>query len=105
MLIESENDYYFTDGHATDNLTSFYDKSKINELFSIIDWQAVKAPFWGGHDNLNIKRKKQAEFLYSKDIEPTKIAGLGCYNEKAQEALIELGVQKDLIKIVPKAYF
>lgn len=31
-IIQSNYTYYFTDGHATDNLTTFYDKSKIKEL-------------------------------------------------------------------------
>lgn len=61
-IIKLNRDCYFSDGHATDNLTTFYDRSKINDLPTIIDWSAVKAPYWGGQENLNIKRKKQAEF-------------------------------------------
>ena len=54
-LILSDIDFYFTDGHATDMMTSFYDKTKINELVNIIDWSAIKSSYWGGDENLNVK--------------------------------------------------
>jgi len=47
-IIKKHENYYFSDGHATDNLTTFYDKTKIESLSEIIDWNAVKASYWGG---------------------------------------------------------
>lgn len=88
-----------------DMFTLFYDRAKINELFDIIDWDAIKSSYWGGADNLNIKRKKQAEFLVSADLSPELIIGFGCYNEKAKDKLISLGVPEDKIKVIPQAYF
>lgn len=104
-LIKQHEDYYFSDGHATDSLTSFYDKTRINDLAEIIDWNAVKASYWGGQDNLNIKRKKQAEFLVSEDVTPNLIIGFGCYNETAKNKLIDMGIKEDKIKIIPNAYY
>lgn len=104
-IISTNIDFYFTDGHATDILTSFYDKTKINMLVDIIDWEAIKSSYWGGADNLNIKRKKQAEFLVSGDLEPELIVGFGCYNEKAKDKLISLGVTEDKIKVITQAYY
>jgi hypothetical protein len=46
-IIKHHEVYYFSDGHATDKLTSFYDKTKITELTEIIDWNAVRASYWG----------------------------------------------------------
>lgn len=97
--------YYFSDGHATDNLTTFYDKDKINELPSIIDWNSIKASFWGGQENLNTKRKKQAEFLVSEDIPPEFIIRFGCYNESAKVSLLKMGIKEDVIKLIPNAYY
>ena len=97
--------YFFSDGHATDKLTSFFDESKIQDLPNIIDWTAIKAQFWGGTENLNVKRKKQAEFLAGDDLSPDLINGFGCYNERAKKRLIEMGINENLIKIVPGAYF
>ena len=104
-IIQSGSIYYFTDGHATDNLTTFYDKSKIHELPILIDWNAVRSAFWGGHENLNVKRKKQAEFLVSNDLPPENLKGFVCYNESAKQKLIEMGVEVDKIKIIPKSYY
>ncbi len=104
-IVNAEINYYFTDGHATDNLTSFYDKTKVDSLPIIIDWNAVKAPFWGGQDNLNIKRKKQAEFLIKDDLSPRFIVGFGCFNEIAKQELMDMGIADTKIKQIPNAYF
>lgn len=104
-IIDNGNVYYFSDGHATDNLTTFYNSEKIHELVDIIDWEAVKAPFWGGKENLDLKRKKQAEFLLQGDAPSNIIFGYGCYNDKAKAKLVDYGVEENRIKIIPKSYF
>ncbi len=97
--------FYFSDGHATDYLTSFYNKDKISQLLDIIDWAAVKQPYWGGQENLNIKRKKQAEFLVQGDIPSNCIIGYVCFNEAAKQRLVEYGIKDELVKIIPNAYY
>lgn len=104
-IIKLNTDCYFSDGHATDNLTTFYDRNKINDLPTIIDWSAVKAPYWGGQENLNIKRKKQAEFLASQDLSPDFIVGFGCYDESSKKKLVGMGIEEEKIKIIPGAYY
>lgn len=104
-IVSNGINFYFTDGHATDMLTSFYDNTKINELVNIIDWSAIKTSYWGGVDNLNIKRKKQAEFLVSGDLSPDFIIGFGCYNDNSKNKLITMGVTEENIKVIPKAYY
>ena len=44
-IIKSVGVYYFSDGHATDSFTSFYDKTRVNELPNILDWDSIKASF------------------------------------------------------------
>ncbi len=97
--------YYFSDGHATDYLTTFYNNEKINDLPTIIDWKSVKAPYWGGQENLNTKRKKQAEFLVKGDIPINCIVGYGCYNENSKQKLIDMGIDKGMVKVIPNAYY
>lgn len=104
-IIQSGGVYYFSDGHATDSLTTFYDNNKINELPNIIDWDSIKAPFWGGHENLNIKRKKQAELLVSDDLPANFIAGFCCSNAETKEKLVNMGVEDERIKVLPNAYY
>ena len=98
-------DYYFSDGHATDMLTSFYDETKIDELVNIIDWTAIITSYWGGTENLNIKRKKQAEFLISGDLSPDFIIGFGCNSNETKNRLIQMGIAEDKIKVIPNAYY
>jgi hypothetical protein len=97
--------YYFTDGHATDRLTSFYDSSKLFDLPNIINWDAIKTRQWAGNDNLDIKRQKQAEFLVDSNIPSSFIVGFGCYNNQAKEKLTAFGCNSDKIKIIPQSYY
>ena len=104
-ITNQRNSYYFSDGHATDNLTTFYNYRKIDDLVNIIDWDAIKAPFWGGAENLDLKRKKQAEFLAHGDIAVETIVGYGCYNENAKQKLLGYGINDNKIKIISNAYY
>lgn len=104
-IVNSGLRYYYSDGHATDFLTTFYNKDEINQLPQIVDWAAVKTPYWGGQENLDIKRKKQAEFLVQGDIPSDFITGFGCYNETAKQILIGFGINERLVKIIPNAYY
>jgi hypothetical protein len=77
----------------------------VNELPSLIDWNAIQSAFWGGQENLNLKRKKQAEFLISGDISQNFLIGFGCYNEATKQRLIEMGISERKIKVIPNAYY
>ena len=105
LIINSKLTYYFCDGHATDNFTSFFDQTKISELTNIIDWDAVKVPYWGSQENLNLKRKKQAECLILGDVPPNFIIGYGCYNNNAKDKLIDMGIEEIRIKVIENSYF
>lgn len=104
-IVDSSLVYYFSDGHATDFLTTFYNKDKILGLPQIVDWNAIKTPYWGGQDSLNIKRKKQAEFLVSGDIPSSFIVGYGCFNIVSKQRLLDFGVDEKLVKVIPNAYY
>jgi hypothetical protein len=104
-IVDSEIVYYFTDGHATDNLTTFYNYEKIDDLETILDWTAIKSSYWSGNENLNLKRKKQAEFLIQNDLNSKFISRFGCFNKSAKAQLQEMGIEADKIKEIPQAYF
>ena len=97
--------FYFSDGHARDAFTIFYNQSRFKDLHKIIDYNAIKSLFWGGHENLDKKRRKQAEFLVKNDIPPECIIGFVCYNEEAKKKLINFGIEETKIKVIPNAYF
>ena len=105
-IVESSFLFYFSDGHATDILTTFYDKNSIDKLPSIIDWNAVTSIKWSGDGiETDIKRRKQAEFLAKHDLSPDFIAGFVCYNDKAKNQLISYDIDGQRIKVFPKAYY
>lgn len=104
-IVSMGQKFYFTNGHAIDGLTTFYDITMIEKLVDIVDWQAVKSKYWSGDDNLNLKRKKQAEFLVSGDISAKHIIGFGCFNGDAKDKLLAMGISSDTIKIIPNAYY
>ena len=104
-LVRAGHRIFFSDGHATDRLTSFFGQERLMELPEILDWKAIKAEYWAGHDNLEIKRKKQAECLVSEDISPELIHGFVCYDKRAEEILLHLGIPKAAIRVWPRAYF
>ena len=105
-LIKTDKNYYFTDGHAKDKLTKTFDNSDINNIENLLDWKSIRAEQWSGDGiDTEVKRKKQAEFLYSDDITPDYIVGYACSNENAKAKLVSFGVKQDLIKILPKFYY
>ena len=73
---------------------------------SIIDWDAVKTHQWAGDGiETDIKRRKQAEFLIKQDIPFSLIRGFVCYSEKSKAELIARGVNEDMIRVFPSAYY
>jgi hypothetical protein len=102
-IIHSDIIFYFSDGHATDILSNFYDKSQVEKLPYIIDWNAIKTTYWSGNENLDAKRKKQAEFLVGSDIPPQYLFDFGCYDTTVKNKLISLAGQS--IQVVPSAYY
>lgn len=105
-IVDTHHDYYFSDGHATDALTMFYDSCSTDQLPNIIDWGAVTCHTWSGDGvPTDIKRRKQAEFLVKGDVSPDAIVGFACYNDIAKAKLISYGVDESKIKIVPSAYY
>jgi hypothetical protein len=102
---EQTSPYYYTDGHPTDNLTAIYDNDNIAELPARIDWNSITASFWGGENQLDTKRKKQAEFLMKDDIPAGLIHAFMCHDEEAKERLVQMGISEQKIKIYSNAYY
>lgn len=104
-IYNSNIPFYFSDGHAIDAYTQFYNKEQFLNIPRIIDWNAIRAQYWGGNNNLDLKRKKQAEFLVETDIPPSLICDFGCYNTQAANYLLSFGILNDKIKIQQQAYY
>jgi len=105
QIIKHKLPFIFTNGHAVDGLTEFFDTHDISNIGNIIDTKAIKAKYWRDDNDLDLKRRKEAEFLIESDIPPSAISGWVVYNEKAKAVLIEIGIAVSTIIIKPDYYF
>lgn len=60
-IIDAKLEFYFTDGHAIDSLSTCYDKSFAGNIKNLVDIRATKLSDWT--QDRDDKRKKEAEFL------------------------------------------
>ena len=98
-------EFVFTDGHAIDSLSTQYNQSEIEKINEIIDWEAVMARYWKDENDLDIKRRKEAEFLVLGDIESQAILGYVVYNNEAKEKLRTFGIEKKKVIVKRDYYF
>lgn len=104
-IIDLQLDFVFTNGHAVDGFTSQYTISDIDNLDKIIDWNAVNAKYWRDDNDLDLKRRKEAEFLILGDIPFNGILGFVVYNQNAKNRMINFGADDSNIHIKPEFYF
>ena len=104
-IIESKNDYLFTDGHPLNRLTTIHTKDEIEDLYEIIDKKAIKSIQWSDENDLDLKRRKEAEFLLLGDLGIDSIVGFVVYDEMAKNKMIDFGVQENKIAIKKDYYY
>lgn len=104
-IIELGLDFVFTNGHAVDSFSLQYTISDINDLDTIIDWEAIKAKYWKDDNDLDLKRRKEAEFLVSGDIAFEGMLGFIVYNQTAKDRMVSFGIKDSLVYIKSDYYF
>jgi len=105
QIIKMGLKFIFTDGHAVDAFSSIYDINDISRLDEILDYNAIKDPYWKDPKDLDKKRRKEAEFLIENDIPITAIGAFVVYNQTAKDRLIDLGISSEQIYIRSQYYF
>lgn len=104
-IIDNNLTFYFTDGHATNNLTTFYDSNKISIVEDLVDLKAANFKYWKDDLDLDLKRRKESELLVLEDIPVSCIIGYICYNETSRLHLLDLGLKENKVIIKPNYYF
>ena len=74
-------------------------------LDNIIDWQAVNARYWRNENDLDLKRRKEAEFLVLGDIPAKAILDFLVFDQRAKDILVGFGAISDHVHIKPSFYF
>ncbi len=104
-VIDTKIDYVYTDGHATDGFTKFYFPGDIVNIEDQIDFKATKAKFWKDENDLDLKRRKEAEFLIKSDLQFQDILGFVVYDKKAKTELSSMGIASQKIVVKKTLYF
>lgn len=102
-IMDLQLDFVFTDGHAVDGFSSQYTNDDIQNIDTILDKNAIKAKYWRDENDLDKKRRKEAEFLVLGDIAQEAILGYLTYNEKEKNRIINFGAAN--VHIKPEFYF
>ena len=104
-LISSSIDFIYCDGHATDGFTNFYSAKDISKVEEQIDFEATNARYWNNENDLDFKRRKEAELLIANDLPPEHVIGFITYKESAKTKLLEKGVDENMVVVKPNYYF
>jgi hypothetical protein len=104
-IIDAGLDFVFTDGHAVDSFSAQYAAADLPNIDELIDWDAVKATDWKRDNDLDLKRRKQAEFLVLGDLPYRFMLDFIVYNDRAKKQLLAIGVPEKQIHIDNKPYF
>ncbi|CAD7809689.1 hypothetical protein CHRY9390_02051 [Chryseobacterium aquaeductus] len=104
-IIDSEINFIFTDGHAIDSFSTEYSKNQVKNIDNILDYNAINSNYWIDENDLDKKRRKEAELLLESDLPNKYILGYICFNEDAKTKLINFGIDKNIIVVKPNSYF
>lgn len=104
-IIDHNLPFVFSNGHAVDGLSDFYEQKDLLNIDKILDKNAIDATYWRKEGDLDLKRRKEAEFLVETDIPTTAIIGWVVFNEEAKNRLLAMGIPGNKIKVKPDCYF
>ena len=69
-------------------------------------WYPLILPMNVKNENdLDRKKRKEAELLIENDLPTNHILGYICYNEKAKSKLVHFGIEEKKIVVIPNYYF
>ncbi|HOY05179.1 MAG TPA: DUF4433 domain-containing protein [Saprospiraceae bacterium] len=104
-IIDHNLPFIFTNGHAVDGFTSFFEEKDVENIDSLIDKNAILSKYWKQENDNDLKRRKEAEFLVAADIPPQAIVCWLVYNQAAKDELLHKGLNESLILVKPDHYF
>ncbi|MBR6320824.1 MAG: DUF4433 domain-containing protein [Prevotella sp.] len=104
-ILEQNVDCVFTDGHAFSAITKYYSKDDLKRIDEIINQEDVYAKFWNVEDDLDLKRRKEAELLVKTELPAKYIGGFVVYNNEARDKLLSYGIDASKIVVRESFYF
>lgn len=105
-IIDSNLECIFTDGHALDSASKFYDKKDLGRLDEIVKYEDVYSRFWFNQDFLDDrKRRKEAELLFKDNVPQQYIKGFVVFNEEAYKKMCSFGVPESMLCLKKEFYY
>lgn len=104
-LMGDDFECVFTDGHALSYLTTFYTKDRLSEINNIVKYDDVYSSQWNIENDIDLKRRKEAELLVKNDIPTQYVRGFVVYSAEAKQQMIEMGVVENKIIVKSGYYF
>lgn len=104
-IMDLQLDFVFTDGHAVDGFSSQFTAADIQNIDILLDKNAINARYWRDENDLDRKRRKEAEFLVLGDIVQEGILGFITYNEMAKNTVVNFGADAAKVHIKSEFYF
>lgn len=104
-IIDLNLDFVFTDGHAVDGFSTQYSTEDVQNIDAILDKSAINAKYWRDDNDLDMKRRKEAEFLVLGDIALNAVLGYLVYNENTKSRLINFGIDETKVHVKSNFYF
>jgi hypothetical protein len=105
QITDAQLDFVFTDGHAIETLSSQYAPIDVNNIDTLLDFKAINDWKFKDPNDLDKKRRKQAEFLVDGDVPKEAVIGFIVYNNNAQDKLLAMGIEEKKTKIKTGYYF
>jgi hypothetical protein len=89
QVIQAENAYCYTDGHALEQISRFFTDAEI--LDEVLDWPVIHSGSWGGTlGDPDRRRRKQAEFLVHRFFPLTLTVSIGVANNEMARRINEI---------------
>jgi hypothetical protein len=90
IIVQNNNlKYAFTDGHAVMELTEFFEN--VNSIDNVIDWDVMQSRYWSDtDDDLDRRRRRQAEFLVYKYLPWNLIVAIGVFNPSVKKEVCNI---------------
>jgi hypothetical protein len=104
-IIDLNLEFIFTDGHAVDGFSSQYTVADIQNLDTILDKNAIHGKYWKDENDLDRKRRKEAEFLVLGDIAIDAILSFITYDENSRNKIIKFGADAAKVQFNSEYYF
>lgn len=105
IILNAKSEFVYTDGHAINKFSNYFNSSDVININKHVDFEATYESNWKKDSDLDLKRRKEAEFLIKQDLDYGNILGFATFDNDSRTLLIDLGIKKSKVVVKPNYYF